>query len=654
MDGATLLAMPRPLFVCLLALSLVGPLRAQDTVFVSPRGNDQLWGRTRTTAVRTLERARDLVRGRRAAGTRWRGAVVFLLPGDHVRTTTFRLEAQDGGTATYPVTYAGAPGGASRILGAVRVGLGPVSDTAVLARLPAVARGPARRVVLERSTGGGNGRRVPLPELFDETGPLRLARWPVTGWSATVGTTLDPIGGAVTLDPAPGWTPARGMFFTGYFYWDWAWSYAPVVGAVAGSTGLAGGECCGYGWRSRQRVAIVNAAEQVDRVGSYFVDLPGRSAYVWPRAAADTLWLGVLDAPLVVLDRVSGLRLDRLVLGRTGGTAIEGRGGSDVSFDRLRIEWTGGEGITMLDGTRIRVTRSRFEGTGGTALQVGGGDRPSLTPSGIVVEDNLISGAGRLRPTDRSVVLRGVAVRFAHNEVADGDMDGLLIYGNDHRILDNNLHHLDRASQDVGAIYMLRNWTERGTVIARNWIHDIGGLPIPETYLVNGLYLDDGESGVGVQDNVFSGLPTGVFIHGGHDNAVQGNLFLCAAQAVYLARIGPWAGYAEELRARLDSVPVDRPPYSRYPGLSRLAREEPWTPVGNRAEDNTVVGGALVRRHNILPFQLDLARNEVIETPCATSPTEAQVREAVRRAQERQGRPRIAIDSVGPRAVPGP
>jgi hypothetical protein len=228
------------------------------------------------------------------------------------------------------------------------------------------------------------------------------------------------------------------------------------------------------------------------------------------------------------------------------------------------------------------------------------------------------------------------------------------VLGNDHRILDNDLHDLERAAQDAGAIYLDRDWTERGTVIARNWIHEIGGLPIKSNYLVSGLYLDDGESGLIAQDNVFSNVPTGVHVHGGHQNALTGNLFFCTDPAIYLSRIGPWAPYTPTLPDRLDSMHVDRPPYSRYPGLSALLHGNPWTPAGNHAEANTVIGGALLRRHNLIPFAIDVARNEVTETPCAQEPTPAQVRDAVARAQRLQGRPRIVIDSVGPRVTPGP
>lgn len=627
------------------------PCAAQDTLFVSPAGNDQADGRTRASAVRSLEHVRDLVRGR----PRGSGVVVFLLPGEYERGASFVLGPEDGGSPDAPVIYAGDPAGGSRIVGTRVVALStPVTDSAVLRRLPRAARGKVRQIPLgtevAQNPGGGDWTRPRIPELFDTAVPLRLARWPAQGWASIGAVTGDARRATVTLAPSPSFRPARGAQLEGYFHWDWAWSFAPVVGSTQGGGVIAGGENTSYGWRTGQRIVLTNVLQMVDGPGKYATDSATRSLYVWPPAGASTLRIAAMSTPLIRLDGASNVRFQDLEFGPSGGTAIALKGGAGVELTRLTIRWTGSDGIVVAEGKEVAISHSRLEGIAGVALRVEGGDRRTLTSSGIVIEDNVIRGAARIRRTMRSVSLAGVGIRFAHNEIADAEFEGILITGNDHVVEGNDLHDLLRGGRDAGAIYMGRDWTERGTVIRGNWIHDIGGLPLTSSALVSGVYLDDGESGITIQDNVVSGVPSGIHLHGGHDDLVDGNLFVCTAPALYLSWIGEWAPFTALMRARLDSARGAGSPYARYPGLMTLDRADPWTPRGNGAHDNTVVGGALVRRDQARPWAIDTTGNVArTATECRAHPPRAFVDAALREAQRRSGRPRISLDSVGPR-----
>ncbi len=168
--------------------------------------------------------------------------------------------------------------------------------------------------------------------------------------------------------------------------------------------------------------------------------------------------------------------------------------------------------------------------------------------------------------------------------------------------------------------------------------------------MVSGVYLDDAESGVTIVDNLFSNVPTGVHLHGGHDNTIAGNLFVCVDPALYLSLIGEWVPYAEQMRAQLDSFHVDRPPYSRYPGLSHLDRADPWTPRGNRADSNTVAGGLLTRKDLPRPWALDTIGDQVATRDCAVRPSASELRSLLTSARAAGGRPRFDPDSVGPRS----
>ena len=186
-------------------------------------------------------------------------------------------------------------------------------------------------------------------------------------------------------------------------------------------------------------------------------------------------------------------------------------------------------------------------------------------------------------------------------------------------------------------------------MIRGNWIHDIGGLPLANPAFVSGVYLDDGESGLTIEDNLFAGIPSGIHLHGGHDNRVEGNLFVCTDPALYLSWIGEWVPFAATMRSALDSARYRGSPYARYRGLGALDRAHPWEPRGNVARENSVVGGALTRRHAPQPWVIDTAGSRARGASCTGSPAEGMVRDALQEARERSGRPRIDLDSVGPR-----
>jgi hypothetical protein len=88
-------------------------------------------------------------------------------------------------------------------------------------------------------------------------------------------------------------------------------------------------------------------------------------------------------------------------------------------------------------------------------------------------------------------------------------------------------------------------------------------------------------------------------IGGGHDNLVEGNLWVdCSKAAVHVdARGRGWAksyfdGRDKTLARRIEAVNYLRPPYSeRYPALAKVLEGDPARPRGNRIAGNLCAGG---------------------------------------------------------------
>ncbi|MCR4411170.1 MAG: hypothetical protein NUV77_01955, partial [Thermoguttaceae bacterium] len=214
------------------------PLAPRVEIFVAPNGNDENPG-TRQQPLASLERARDALRSLKRDGKLPPGgAAVVVRGGVYRRHETFRLTAEDSGTASSPVVYRAAPGETPVFTGGVTIrGFRPVDDPAILARLPDESRGKVLQLDLKsqgvtdlgelRPRGFGRGE-FPVLELFFDGRPMPVARWPNDGF-VRVGKVIEAGGKPGTAavfeyeGDRPGrWTQARQAWLFGYWHYLWA------------------------------------------------------------------------------------------------------------------------------------------------------------------------------------------------------------------------------------------------------------------------------------------------------------------------------------------------------------------------------------------------------------------------------------------------
>jgi hypothetical protein len=178
--------------------------------------------------------------------------------------------------------------------------------------------------------------------------------------------------------------------------------------------------------------------------------------------------------------------------------------------------------------------------------------------------------------------------------IHDGPHNAIQLGGNDHTIEFNEIHHVCFETGDVGAFYMGRDWTARGTIIRHNYFHDIKG---PGLHGAMAVYLDDSASGISIIGNIFHRAGRAAFIGGGRDNLVENNIFVdCPASVHVDARGVGWMKYHVEadgtLPKRLRAMPYKRPPWSeKYPSLVTILKDSPGLPSGNIVRRNISFGG---------------------------------------------------------------
>jgi hypothetical protein len=591
-------------------------------IHVSPTGDGANPG-TAENPLRSLEQARDRIRSiKRERGSLPAGGIeVAVHPGEYRVEATFRLGADDSGTAAAPVWYRAAGPEAPRFTGGVRLSeWTPVTEVPVLARLPEEARphvleadlaaAGVTRVIPFVLGGFSSGRGFvthPAMELYVDGEPMTLARWPNEGFVKT-----GPVAGPLTLpawDRKPGtpegrfrfdddrparWVGEPDAWLHGYWFWDWADSYEKIERIIPEQREITLAQPWHrYGYREGQRFYAVNLLCELDAPGEWYLDRARGRLLVYPKTdlARARVELSVAAFPLLESRDASHVTFSGLVweLGASDGVRVEG--GEDVRLEGCTVRRMAGTGVEMRGG-RAHVLQScdiHTMGRGGVAIA--GGNRKSLVPGGHRVANCHIHHLSRLDHTyTPGVWLDGVGHHLRQNLFHHIASSALRIEGNDHLVELNEAHRVVLESDDQGAVDMFGNPTYRGNVFRHNYWHHLGPREDrgADTHSMRaGIRLDDAICGVRVEGNIFHRCATGetlfggVQIHGGKENIVVGNLFVDTAAAVSFT---PWgeARWHAFVATALDAPAIDRTLFLQaYPALQKLADDHDINTIRN-------------------------------------------------------------------------
>jgi len=589
------------------------PLFADIEYFVSTRGTVTNPG-TQASPFATLEQARNAIRNMKANTSAPREKViVWIEAGTYYLQEPLILSEEDSGTETAPIIYRAYAGGEVRIVGGRQVkGFQPVTDPEILKRLDTSVQGQvlfADLSVAEISDYGRVAPRGQRLELFFQDRPMQLARWPNEGFVRIV----DVAGEITTIrgrqafadgnliyseDRPERWGHEQEIWLHGYWFWDWADSFAKVASIDTENRVIAlEPPYSRHGYRKGLRYYALNVLAELDQPGEWYLDRQKEILYFMPPAPINqgNAVLSIIPH-LFVLKDCSWVTIRGLILEATRSTAVMISGGTGNIVAGCTIRNTGNRAVTISGGTKNSVLGCDIYQTGAAAVFLEGGDRQTLTPAGHRVENNHIHHFGRIyRTYTPAVYIRGVGNYIGHNLLHDAPHNAILLDGNDHVIEFNEIHHVCLEADDVGAFYMGRDWTSRGTIIRHNYFHHIQGAEETRAMTV---YLDDAASGVSITGNIFYRADRAIFIHGGRDNLVENNVFVdCSPSISVLASNGVfgvgWKKYAGGVLPKLlAAAPYKQPPWSiKYPTLVNILKDEPGSPKGNIIRRNISFGG---------------------------------------------------------------
>ncbi len=597
----------REVILCgvLACLACVCASGAETVLYVSPSGSDFGSGSI-ADPFATITRARDAVR-ELGKSARREPITVYLRGGTYCLDKPVEFGVQDSGSKAAQVTYRAYGKEKVRILGGrVVSGFRPVTDPDALKLLDPSA---APKILQADLKALGIADYGALPdqamELFYNGTPMTLARWPnvnfthITGllWENPVdvrGAKGDLVGKFIYEGDRPArWVTEKDPWAHGYWFWDWSDGRQRIASINPASklVTLAPPHHV-YGYRIGQYFYGYNLLSELDSPGEYYIDREKGLLFFMPPDDGKGEAIVSISQGFLAITGAHDLSFSGLTFDAARGTGIVANGCSNLRIENCTVSNAGQWGIRIDAGNDCRVSRCELYNLGGGGIWVQGGDRKTLTPSGNSVEDCRIHNYGRIKRMYQSgVAIYGVGNRVAHNSIHDAPHMGIFFSGNDHVIEFNEIYKVCLESNDAGAIYNGRDWTQRGTIIRYNSFHDITGF---QNYGAIGVYLDDQLSGTTIYGNLFKNVTRAAFIGGGRDCVIENNIFIDCQWAVHIDSRGlGWASDNTELMTYLNNIDYKNPPYStRYPELVNILEDEPMSPKRNKVLRNIRVGGA--------------------------------------------------------------
>ena len=482
-----------------------------------------------------------------------------------------------------------------------------VDDPATLDRLDPDARGKV--YVSDLTALGVTDFGTPKSrgiELFYEDQPMQIARWPNDGFTRIA----EPVGGEpVDVRGTKGdkigkwnydgdrpkrWADETQGWLYGYWFWDWSSEHQKIkaIDTDAGTIEVDS-PYHNYGYRKGQWYYALNILAELDRPGEWYVDADAGKLYFWPPGVINqsNTYVSVLHNA-IELNNTNNVTIEGITFEGFRDTIVRITGGTKNEIAGCTFRNSGGDAVSISDGEVNGVVDSDIYDIGGTGIRLTGGDRQTLNPSRHYAVNNHIREYARLfRMYRPAIAMNGVGQRAAHNLIHNAPHMAVQFSGNDHLIEYNEIHSVSYESNDAGAIYAGRDWTQRGTVIRHNYLHHINGF---ENKGCVGVYLDDMFSGTHIYGNVFHDVTRAAFIGGGRDNIFENNLFVDCRKALHIdARATNWASYHVDttMTERLNAMPYRSYPWkSRYPELLGILEDEPAAPKGNQIQNNIFIG----------------------------------------------------------------
>lgn len=564
-------------------------------VFVSPDGNDSNSG-TYESPVKTINAG--ISKGLSAkSSSDGKTVSVNLRGGDYYISDTIKLSGNMSGTTSAPFVIRGYNGEKANIKMSKKLTpakFSQLKDEEILKKIPSEAR---KYIGVYDMTGVLSSNDINNYNLIVNDNEQTVARWPNTGFdriSKVVNTTTF-TGKSAGSRPSK-WKDEKNAVIGGYFGVEYRFDRSYLNSTNSSEIVLETKPY--YGMKNNDRYYIENLLQELDNPGEFYVDARNKKLYFYPpyNIADADIEISEANKDMMTGSKLSNITLQNLSFSGTQGNGIVLSECDNIVVDNCEVKHIAKNGIMITDSANSSVKNSTVSYIGETGVYMSGGDRDKLISGNNVIENNHIYEFGKKdRTGGLGVKLYGVGGLIQHNLIHNSTAAAINMFGNDHKILYNELYNVVNEPCDAGAIYTGRNYTYRGIEVAYNYIHDIdttankGG-----SIFVAGIYYDDLMSSAYTHHNILYKCNLGIMIGGGRDHIFENNIVAdCENGLFFDARGIGWAAYhaakGGQAYNTVLEVPYNKSPWKeKYPELASILDkpDELGRPMNNKVKDN--------------------------------------------------------------------
>ncbi|WP_257666566.1 right-handed parallel beta-helix repeat-containing protein [Parapedobacter tibetensis] len=290
--------------------------------------------------------------------------------------------------------------------------------------------------------------------------------------------------------------------------------------------------------RKLRRFYFFNVFEELDTKGEWFFDREKKQIFLAPLGDLNTskVRLSILSEPiLAVKDLDIPLTIQGIRFGYVRGTALELINSKNIKISECNFLNIGVRAINAENCSQTEIVNCRIYNTGADGVFLSGGNRTTLESSNNKVENCEFYNTSRyFRSYSPSIRLSGVGITVANCYIHDVPGQAIVFGGNDHVIQNNHIKNVCKEFTDMGGVYTGRDPSATGTVIKQNVFENIKN---PFSDMVAAIYLDDGNSGITIDENVFINCGSinfgAITINGGFANKLTNNVFIDCHKAYY-------------------------------------------------------------------------------------------------------------------------
>ena len=343
--------------------------------------------------------------------------------------------------------------------------------------------------------------------------------------------------------------------------------------------------------------AILNASEELDAPGEYWVDPATSVMYVYDPKGDYHICGG---GTMIRINYTSDITLRGLSFRNMGDYAVYGNRAHDITIDLCDFKYCGGMFAVEIGAhepgrdLNFTMTRCDFDLMMDCCLCLSGGDVSEkigyATHMNALIDNNSFKNYNLFLNEQLGIYITGCdEVMISHNEFINGG-DGSVYYGGSQNVVMeyNYCKNQIRNASDAGVFCTWNDFEHRGNIVRYNLIdtvssHGVGGFSA---------YLDDYSAGTSFYSNLLFNASEFV-VHNGRDNVMKDNILIntdgsvsgfsvTVQQAVYMPET--LGQFDEDDLAIVESWNDLFAKYEKNPALKAYA-EEHWKEIFDLTTD---------------------------------------------------------------------